>query len=107
MTDKKKNQAQLNFNVQKGLEPEPNINWDTPYHAEPVLEPVPDLAPQLNPYWEEREWMMGQLTVYRCRECGTDRDQEDTIIEHILLHYPAGEEQEQKLTELLALKKKE
>lgn len=68
-------------------------------------EPVPDPSPISNPYWEERDWMMGQLKVYRCRQCGTDRDQEDTIIEHILLHYPAGEEQEQKLTELLALKK--
>lgn len=95
MTDKKKirwEPVDINSHAQYEAE--------TAAEAPAVIDPEPE--PPFNPYYEKRDWMNGVRQIYRCTKCGTDRDEEDAIIEHILLHY-SKEQQEEMLNELLAI----
>jgi hypothetical protein len=43
-------------------------------------------------------------TVFQCDTCGTNRDDEDAMILHVLLHYPKNEQED--LFNLLVKEKK-
>lgn len=67
--------------------------------SHPVVAPTPE-------YYTARPWDGGVKTVYCCGTCGTFRDDTDSMIEHLLLHYPVSD-QEFMLEKLLAYKPKE
>lgn len=50
-------------------------------------------------YFTQESWK-GVKVVFKCAKCGTFRDERDAMIEHVLLHFPKGE-QEQILDTLL------
>ena len=39
------------------------------------------------------EMWKGVKVVFKCSQCGTFRDDQDGMVEHILLHYPANEQE--------------
>lgn len=41
-------------------------------------------------YFEHTTWK-GVREVYKCATCGTYRDERDSMIEHVLIHYPVSE----------------
>lgn len=46
----------------------------------------------------------GVKEIYRCAICGTNRDERDAMIEHVLIHFPV--EEHERIFELLLLKEK-
>lgn len=57
-------------------------------------------------YYTAHLWDGGPRVVYKCGTCGTFRDDTDSMVEHLLLHYPVSD-QEFMLERLLAYKPKE
>ncbi len=53
---------------------------------EPILP-----ASEPKKYFETALWK-GIRTVYKCSICGTDRDDRDAMVMHVLLHVPAPEQ---------------
>ena len=98
MTNKKQDKPlfPLSFDYTEGEEP---VTKEEP------LEPVKEPEPVFNPYYQKREWMMGVRQVYHCNTCGTDRDDEDAMIEHAMLHFPKSE-QEEHFNAMLAIQAK-
>lgn len=43
-------------------------------------------------YFTPESWK-GVKTVFKCATCGTFRDERDAMIEHVLLHFPKGEQE--------------
>lgn len=43
-------------------------------------------------YFTSESWK-GVKTVFKCARCGAFRDERDAMIEHVLLHYPKGEQE--------------
>ena len=71
-----------------------------------VVAPLPSFTRTVTPapqYWSTQLWD-GIKPVHKCFKCGTFRDDTDTMIEHILLHYSL-DEQEVLLDKLLAYAK--
>ena len=68
---------------------------------EPVLDPEPPMedAGSPGPYYIKTTWK-GMKEVFKCERCGTFRDDKDSIIMHVLTHYPK-QEQEALLDQLL------
>jgi hypothetical protein len=54
-------------------------------------------------YYDRASWK-GVKEVFRCETCGTCRDDEDSMIEHVLLHIPLAE-QEKVFNQLIKEKK--
>ena len=44
-------------------------------------------------YFTTASWK-GVKDVFRCARCGTYRDTRDAMIEHVLLHYPANQQED-------------
>lgn len=49
-------------------------------------------APTSISFYTTERWK-GVKDVFKCARCGTFRDTRDAMIEHILLHYPANEQE--------------
>lgn len=61
--------------------------------AAPVKAPVQKAKPaQEKKYYDRASWK-GVKDVFRCETCGTCRDDEDSMIEHVLLHIPQNEQE--------------
>lgn len=61
----------------------------------PIIEPV-EIKPEIftpkpqKVYYTKASWK-GVQEVFKCSECGTDRNEQDEMILHVLLHAPAPE----------------
>lgn len=56
--------------------------------APPALPPIGEDALKL---YDTADWK-GVRTIFRCTNCGTCRDDEDSIILHVLVHFPKNEQ---------------
>jgi hypothetical protein len=83
-------------------DPPPNPD-DAPRTENPTKQPVA-LKPTPVVYFTRESWMMGVRVVYKCGACDQFRDQTDLMVEHVLLHYPA-DQQEEMFDKLLAYAK--
>lgn len=52
-----------------------------------MLNKIAPPPPAPKKYWSIMRWK-GVKDVYRCETCGTFRDDVDSIIEHVILHFP-------------------
>ena len=60
-------------------------------------------TPPAKKYYDSVSWK-GVKEVFRCEACGTCRDDEDSMIEHVLIHVPFAE-QERVFDQLIKEKK--
>lgn len=59
---------------------------------EEIVKPVSVAKAEIKKYYDRATWK-GVKDVFRCETCGTCRDDEDSMIEHVLLHIPLAEQE--------------
>ena len=80
------------------VEDEKEIASVAPLSRNDMAKPAPKKK-----YYERADWK-GVKEVFRCETCGTCRDDEDSMIEHVLIHIPVSE-QERVFDQLIKEKK--
>lgn len=72
--------------------PEEVQEEQSPLPALPQIgEEHPNLGEDVLKLYDTADWK-GVRTVFRCAKCGTCRDDEDSMILHVLVHFPKDEQ---------------